>query len=125
VNRTWIGLEVILAVHEAQIAEHGGALGIRDVRLIESALAAPRSLAAHGASDLFDLAAAYGHALIRNHGFIDGNKRTAYVATLLFLELNGARLTAPLAERVLVFERLGAGEMTREEFAAWLRRSQE
>jgi len=123
VNLAWLGLEVILAVHEAQIAEHGGALGVRDVNLVESALAAPRALAAYGEHDLFDLAAAYGHALIRNHGFIDGNKRTAYVATLLFLELNGARLSAPLAERVLVFERLGAGALGREDFAAWLRRA--
>ncbi|MBF0481419.1 MAG: type II toxin-antitoxin system death-on-curing family toxin [Desulfovibrionaceae bacterium] len=121
----WLGLEVILAIHEAQIAEHGGALGIRDAGLVESALAAPRALAAYGNHDLCYLAAAYGHALIHNHGFIDGNKRTAYVATLLFLELGGARLAAPLAERVLVFERLGAGDMTREDFAAWLRRWKE
>jgi death-on-curing protein len=118
----WIDLEVVLAIHDQQIAEHGGTNGIRDIGLIESALARAKNLASHSASDVFDLAAEYGYGIARNHGFIDGNKRTAYVVTLLFLVLNGHDLTAPAVERVLVFEKLGKGELAPDEFAGWLRR---
>ena len=117
----WVDPEVVLAIHDQQIAEHGGAGGIRDMGLIESALARPRNLASYSTADVFDLAAEYGYGIARNHGFIDGNKRTAYVVTLVFLVLNGHDLTAPAVERVLVFEKLGKGELAPDEFAGWLR----
>jgi len=118
----WIDTAVVLAIHGQQIAEHGGIDGTRDMGLIESALARPKNLASYSASDVFDLAAEYGYGIARNHGFVDGNKRTAYVVTLLFLRLNGHDLTAPAAERVLVFEKLGKGELVPDQFAKWLRR---
>jgi death-on-curing protein len=118
----WIDPEVVLAIHEHQIAEHGGTDGIRDMGLIESALARPRNFVSYSASDVFDLAAEYGYGIARNHGFIDGNKRTAYVVTLVFLVLNGHDLTAPAVERVLVFEKIGRGELAPDKLARWLRR---
>ena len=118
----WIDPEVVLAIHDQQIAEHGGTDGILDMGLIESALARPMNLASYSAPDVFDLAAEYGYGIARNHGFIDGNKRTAYVVTLLFLVLNGHDLTAQTVERVLVFEKLGKGELAPDKFARWLRR---
>ena len=118
----WIDPGVVLAIHDQQIAEHGGTDGILDMGLIESALARPINLASYAAPDVFDLAAEYGYGIARNHGFIDGNKRTAYVVTLLFLVLNGHDLTAQAFERVLVFEKLGKGELVADELAGWLRR---
>ncbi len=117
----WIEPDVVTAIHDQQIAEHGGAMGVREMGLIESALSRPRNLAVHSTPDVYDLAAAYGYGIARNHGFTDGNKRTAYVAARLFLRLNGFDLTAPAAERVLVFERLGQGAMEQDDLAAWLR----
>ena len=118
----WIDPEVVFAIHDQQIAEHGGTDGIVDMGLIESALAQPRNPASYSASDVFDLAAEYGYGIARNHGFIDGNKRTAYVVTLVFLVLNSHDLTVPAVERVLVFEKLGKGELAPDGFARWLRR---
>ena len=118
----WVLAETVLAIHDRQIAEHGGAPGIRDMGLVEGALARPRNLFAHGEPVAYDLAAAYAWGLIRDHGFIDGNKRTAYVTARLFLELNGHTLAAPAAERVLVFADAGAGNITEQEFADWFRR---
>ena len=118
----WIDPGVVLAIHDQQIAEHGGTNGIRDIGLIESALARAKNLASYSASDVFDLAAEYGYGIARNHGFIDGNKRTAYVVTLVFLVLNGHDLTAQAVERVLIFEKLGKGELAPDEFVRWLRR---
>jgi len=90
--------------------------------LIESALARPMNLAGYSASDIFDLAAEYGYGIARNRGFIDGNKRTAYVVTRVFLVLNGHDFAAQAIERVLIFEKLGKGELATDEFAGWLRR---
>ena len=87
----WLDPAVLRAVHEEQLAEHGGASGTRDAGLFESALARPENLAAYGAPDAAALAAAYGWGLARNHPFVDGNKRTAFVATELFLMLNGLK----------------------------------
>ncbi|MDP2848193.1 MAG: type II toxin-antitoxin system death-on-curing family toxin [Humidesulfovibrio sp.] len=122
----WILPQTVLAIHDAQLAEHGGLPGLRDLGLLESALARPRNLLAHAAQgvappDAFDLAAAYAYGLARNHAFIDGNKRTAYVVCCLFLLLHGCDMAAPDVERVLVFERLGKGEVTERELAGWLR----
>ena len=122
-NQTWAWIDptVILAVHEEQLAEHGGAAGVRDAGLLESALSRPRNLAHYGAPEVCELAASYAFALAKNHPFIDGNKRTAFVATELFLLLNGWRLTAPDADCVMVMLSLAAGEIDEAPFAQWLR----
>ena len=118
----WVDLPVVVAIHDYQIAEHGGRPGIRDRGLIQSALDGAKNLAGHESADVFDLAARCGWGLVRNHGFIDGNKRTAYVVTRLFLKINGADFRAPAVESVLFFEKLGRGEIEAEELAGWLRR---
>lgn len=118
----WLQREVILAVHEEQLAEHGGATGVRDEGLMDSALARPRHLAAYGEPDHAELAAAYGYGLARNHPFIDGNKRTAFVAVELFLALNAWALTASDADCVLTLLSVAAGEIDEPGFADWIRR---
>jgi death-on-curing protein len=117
----WIGVEVALAIHEEQIAERGGREGVRDRGLLESALARPCNAWGHGVTDLCALAAALGHGIARNPPFVDGNKRTAFVAAETFVVLNGAALTAPDADCVVAMLDLAAGEMAEEEFAARLR----
>lgn len=119
----WILPSTVLAIHDAQLAEHGGLPGLRDLGLLESALARPRNLLAHSPHqpDAYALAAEYAYGLARNHAFVDGNKRTAYVTSRLFLVLHGQDLRAPDVERVLVFERLGKGEVEVEELGAWMR----
>lgn len=119
----WLTLDVVLAIHEEQIAEHGGAEGVRDMALAESALARPMNLAAYGEPDLPALAAALGYGLTRNHPFVDGNKRTAYVAIETFLDLNGLEVTASDADCVVTMLRLAAGDLPEEGLAAWLRDS--
>ena len=111
----------MLAVHEEQLAEHGGGSGVRDQGLFDSALNRPLNLAAYGDPDVAALAAAYGFGLARNHAFVDGNKRTAFVAVELFLALNGWRLTADDAACVLTMLALAAGDLREDEFAQWLR----
>ena len=120
-NWVWIDGTVIRAVHDEQLAEHGGAEGLRDLGLLESALARPPQLAAYGEPDTAALAAAYGFGLARNHPFVDGNKRTAFVAVELFLMLNGTTLTANDVECVLTMLDLAAGHLTEPAFAEWLR----
>ncbi len=122
-NQVWVWIDpaVVLAVHEEQLSEHGGAAGVRDAGLLESALARPRNLAHDGEPDLCELAAAYAFGLARNHPFIDGNKRSAFVATELFLVLNGWQLVASDADCVLVMLSLASGEIDEPTFAAWLR----
>ncbi len=120
-NWTWIDPAVVLAIHDQQIAEHGGMGGVRDMGLLESALARPVQLEAYGDPDAFDLAAAYAYGIARNHSFVDGNKRTAYVVCMLFLRLHGLEIKAPGPDRVILFERLGKGEVQPEELAGWLR----
>ena len=122
-NASWVWLDeqVVLAVHEEQLAEHGGAQGIRDEGLMQSALARPRHLATYGEPDVFDLSAAYGFGIARNHPFTDGNKRTAFVAVELFLTLNGVELRVSDADCVLTMLSLAAGELDEATFAAWLR----
>lgn len=118
----WLTREVLVAVHEEQLAEHGGAAGLRDEGLFESALARPRQLANYGEPDAADLAAAYAFGLVRNHPFIDGNKRTAYVAAELFLALNGYDMTASDESATLTTLALAASDIDEAAFAAWLRR---
>ncbi|HEY4254566.1 MAG TPA: type II toxin-antitoxin system death-on-curing family toxin [Roseomonas sp.] len=117
----WLGLDLLLAVHDAQIAEHGGGEGVRDLGLLESAVARPLNLAAYGDPDLAALAAALGFGIARNHPFVDGNKRTAYVAVETFIALNGLQVTASDADCVVTFLSLAAGELSEEMLAAWLR----
>ena len=112
---------VVIAAHHEQLAEHGGAAGTRDAGLLESALARAENLAAYGDPDVASLAAAYGFGVVRNHPFVDGNKRAALIATELFLALNGFDLVVDDAECVLVILALAAGELKEAEFAAWLR----
>lgn len=117
----WLDTEVLRAVHDEQLAEHGGAAGVRDLGLFESALARPRQLASYGDPDLADLAAAYGYGLAKNHPFIDGNKRTAFVAVELFIDCNGHALVAEDADCVLTMLAVAAGTLDEAQFADWLR----
>lgn len=120
----WLNTAVVLAIHDAQIAEHGGHLGVRDLTALESALARPQNALAYAEAvpDLAALAAAYAVGIARNHAFADGNKRTSYVAARLFLELNGATLTAAAAELAQLWTDLGAGTLSEPKLAEWLRR---
>ena len=119
----WISLAAILAIHERLIAEHGGAAGLRDLHLLESALASPRNHETHADADTFRLAAAYASALTRNHPFHDGNKRVALTAAGVFLELNGYRLAASELDAAGAARALAERAMDEVAFADWLRRS--
>ncbi|HUE46718.1 MAG TPA: type II toxin-antitoxin system death-on-curing family toxin [Aestuariivirgaceae bacterium] len=118
-------MESVMAMHDRQLAEHGGGEGIREAGLLESALHRPLDKFAYGQPDLCDLAAAYAYGLARNHPFVDGNKRTALVASLTFLEINGLRTTSTQAENVAAFLALAAGELDEDALAAWLRKHAE
>ena len=117
----WVAVETAKSAHSEQLAEHGGGDGIRDLALLDSAMARPRNLAAYGDPDAAALAAAYAYGIARNHPFVDGNKRTAAVVSETFLVLNGYRLTASDAELVVAFVALAAGELSEEEMADWFR----
>jgi len=119
----WISEELAVAIHDRQLAEHGGGSGIRDEGMLESALARPRQKAFYGGMDVDipELAAAYAYGIVRNHPFVDGNKRTAYVLCRTFMILNGWEIVAPLEGRYPVIMSLAAGEMFEEAFAEWLR----
>ncbi len=117
----WIERTVILAIHDMQLAEHGGGSGVRDNNLLESELVRPINLAVYGDPDAPALAAAYGYGISRNHAFIDGNKRTGFVAAELFLRLNGHQLIANDGDCVLTMLAVASGELSEDAFAAWLR----
>jgi death-on-curing protein len=117
----WVTGAVAIAAHAEQLAEHGGGEGVRDMSLLESAMARPQNLAAYGEPDAAALAAAYAFGIARNHPFIDGNKRTAAVVSETFLLLNGFALDASDAELVVAFLALAAGELSEEEMADWFR----
>jgi death-on-curing protein len=117
----WVGLPAALAIHDLQIVEHGGADGLRDMALLESALAPPHNLLAYGTPDIADLAACYAGAVSRNHPFIDGNKRTAWLLAAIFLDLNGYDIEAEMADALQAMLSLAAGTLAEEDFAAWLR----
>lgn len=117
----WVATSVVLAVHEQQIAEHGGTQGIRDLGLLESAMARPQNLAAYNEPDLLALAASYAFGIARNHPFLDGNKRTSYITTRTFLALNGLTISADEATRLQIWLALGAGKLSEDELAVWLR----
>jgi death on curing protein len=119
---TWVLESVALAIHEAQLAEHGGISGVRDAGLLSSAMARPQNLAAYGdRPDAADLAAAYAFGLARNHPFLDGNKRTAFVVMELFLNLNGWTLSADETECISTMLSLAAGDLPEKSLATWLR----
>jgi len=121
----WITEPEVLAIHDRQLTEHGGASGLRDPGLLGSALARPQQFFAYGDPDTATLAAAYTAGIVRNHPFVDGNKRTGFVIGILFLELNGHRFTASEADATQAVLSLAAGEMTEETFIAWLRNNSE
>lgn len=117
----WIEDAVIEAVHDEQLAEHGGLAGVRDAGMLASALARPLNLVAYGKPDVADCAAAYAYGIARNHSFIDGNKRTAFVAMQLFPALNGKVLEAGDAECVMVMLGVADGSIAEETLAEWIR----
>ena len=117
----WVTLDVAIAAHAEQIAEHGGGEGIREAGLLESAMARPQNLALYSDPDLSELAASYAYGIARNHPFIDGNKRTAAVVSETFLVLNGGNLLANDAELVVAFIALAAGELSEDELTDWFR----
>jgi death-on-curing protein len=117
----WIYEALARAMHSDQLSQHGGTSGIRDENLLSASLARPRNLFIYGESPtVFDLAAAYGYGIAKNHPFIDGNKRVAFVAMATFLELNGYSLDTPEMEVVIMMERLAMGLESQDSVAAWL-----
>jgi len=117
----WVSVDVAIAAHAEQLAEHGGGEGIRDEGALQSAMARPQNVDVYGSPDAAALAAAYAYGIARNHPFVDGNKRTAAVVSETFLVLNGYRLGATDAELVVAFLALAAGELSEEEMADWFR----
>jgi len=117
----WVALPVVLAIHDRQISEHGGASGIRDSGGVESALARPMNLAAYGNPDVAELAAAYAFGLVRNHGFVDGNKRTAWVAARVFLVDNNQNLEFDPFDAIRIMEGVAGGKVSEDELADWFR----
>ncbi len=115
----WVATDVALAAHREQLAEHGGGEGVRDERLLDSAIARAPNLAAYGEPDAAALAATYAFGIARNHPFVDGNKRTAAVVSETFLVLNGYALNATDAEVVVAFLALASGDLSEEELSDW------
>jgi death-on-curing protein len=118
----WLTVADVTLFHDQLIRTFGGAHGLRDAGLLESAIARPRSVFAYESQDLVDLAAALAHGLARNHPFVDGNKRIAFVATRVFLGLNGVAFDPPEAEAVVMVEELAGGQIPQVEYAAWVRK---
>lgn len=117
----WLPRKTVLAIHEEQLAQHGGAPGIRDDGLLESALAHPLNRAGYSDPDVAELGALYALGIARNHPFVDGNKRTAFAALVLFLSLNGAPLVADEAEAVITMLGMAAHDIEDDAFIAWVR----
>ncbi len=116
----WISTPALMAIHGRLLADYGGASGLRDEGLLESALAAPKNHFQYGNTDIFQLAAAYAFAITRNHPFMDGNKRTAFTAAGVFLELNGHQLQASESDAVNAVLALSKGELDSGDFGKWL-----
>ena len=117
----WIDKRPLLILHDESLAEHGGTPGMRDEGLLDSALARPLNLVGYGQPDWADLAAAYGVGIAKNHPFVDGNKRAAFLSVGMFLRLNGQRLVASQADAALTMQRVAAGDLSETQFADWLR----
>lgn len=116
----WIDREDVLAIHDMMLAQHGGMVGLRDAGLLESGLNRPRQIFAYEKPTLHQLAAAYAHGIVQNHPFLDGNKRTGFMATATFLEVNGLEFTATEADVVIATLALADRKMSEQEYAAWL-----
>lgn len=119
----WLDNAVLMAVHDEQLAEHGGIAGVRDEGMFLSVMSRAQNLAAYGEPDFAELAAAYGVGIAKNHPFLDGNKRTAFVAVELFLMLNGYSLKATDVECIITMLAVAAGDIDEENFAAWIRQN--
>lgn len=117
----WINRQALVLLHRESLAIHGGGAGLRDEGLFESALARPENLAAYGTPDVFECAAAYAFGLARNHPFVDGNKRVAFLASGVFLRINGYRLNVSQADAAEAVISVAAGELSEPAYAAWLR----
>jgi death-on-curing protein len=117
----WVLREVVLILHEQSLAQFGGAPGVRDEGLLDSALGKPQNLLAYGKPSLFDLAARYAFGLVKNHPFIDGNKRAGFVVAVLFLELNGYKFQATEVDAALCTLALAAGRMKEAAYSEWLK----
>jgi death-on-curing protein len=116
----WVDKQALLLLHGESLAEHGGLAGLRDEGLFESALARPQNLAAYRMPTIHELAACYGVGIAKNHPFADGNKRAAFLATGMFLALNGFRLTASQVDATKMMLGVAPGEITEANFATWL-----
>lgn len=116
----WILRETVLALHERLLAEFGGSSGVRDRGLLDSALARPQNLRAYGKPAVFELAASYAFGIVKNHPFVDGNKRTGFAGAILFLELNGQRFEAAEADATIQTLALAAGAIDEGAYATWL-----
>jgi death-on-curing protein len=119
----WLETRIILAAHDEQLAEHGGAEGVRDQGALESAMARPQNLVAYGDPDVAALAAAYAFGIAKNHPFVDGNKRSALVALEAFLDMNGYELTANDVQCVLIILGIADGSLSESELAGWIRKN--
>jgi death-on-curing protein len=119
----WVLRETVITLHEQSLAEFGGATGVRDEGLLDSALGKPENLFAYAKPTLFDLAASYGFGLVKNHPFIDGNKRAGFVVAVVFLEMNGYRFHATEVEAAVRTLALAAGEMSEAEYVVWLKKN--
>jgi len=119
----WVLDSVILRIHDIQIVEHGGSSGIRDINLLNSAVNAPRQAFSYSEANIFELAAMYAERIAKNHPFIDGNKRTAFVTMILFLHLNGYNLNAPEQECVLNMVKLASDQIELSSFTAWIEKN--
>jgi death-on-curing protein len=117
----WLTVDMVVAIHDEQLAIHGGSSGLRDAGLLESAIGRPRNKWAYERAELPELAAAYGYGIARNHPFVDGNKRTALLATFTFLGINGIEFIVPEAEAVAMILSLAAGEVSEKSLTRWIR----
>jgi death-on-curing protein len=117
----WLSLQVVLAIHDEQLVAHGGSGGLRDAALLESALNRPLNKWNYENAELPELAAAYAHGIARNHPFVDGNKRTSFLALYTFLGINGVDFIVPEADAAAMILALAAGEVSEESLARWIR----
>jgi death-on-curing protein len=117
----WVLRETVLALHERLLAEFGGSAGIRDEGLLDSALSRPENLFAYGKPSIFDLGASYAYGLVKNHPFLDGNKRTGFATAILFLEINGYQFEATEIESTIQTLALAASALDETKYAAWLK----
>jgi death-on-curing protein len=120
-NPEWVTLPIVLAIHDEQLAVHGGSSGLRDVALLESALNRPLNKWSYESAELPELAAAYAYGIARNHPFVDGNKRTALLAMYTFLGINGVDFIVAEADAAAMILSLAAGQVSEESLARWIR----